>query len=71
VLERRGLTTVVLSCLSEITEKVRPPRWVDLSYPLGFPLGEPANPGLQRRIIEAALDLLTHDGEPPIRLSMS
>jgi hypothetical protein len=71
VLERRGLPTVVLSCLSEITEKVRPPRWVDLPYPLGFPLGEPANPGLQRRIIEAGLELLTRDGKPPIRRSMS
>ncbi len=57
----------MLSCLAEVTEKVRPPRWVDLPYPLGFPVGEPKNPDLQRRIVEAGLDLLTAEGAPPLR----
>ncbi len=57
---------MVLSCLPEITEKVRPPRWLDLPYPLGFPVGEPKNQDLQRHIVEAGLDLLTAEGAPPL-----
>ncbi len=67
VLEVRGLATVCLSCFEPITSKVRPPRWLVLDYPLGYPLGAPANPGLQTDILLATLALLEAPGPPSIR----
>ena len=42
----------------EITRKTSPPRALFVDRPLGYPLGEPDNPELQHRIIQAALSLL-------------
>jgi len=58
VLEHAGMTTVSISLLREISEKVRPPRALFVPYPLGYPLGEPGNPDLQKRIMRAAFALL-------------
>lgn len=66
VLEKRGLATTSISLLKEVTEKVRPPRALFVDRPLGFPLGEPANPALQARIIRRALALLTRVSESPV-----
>lgn len=67
VLERTGLATVILSCLAEVTEQVQPPRWLDLPYPLGYPLGSPNDPDLQHRILETASQLLTRNQPRPLR----
>lgn len=67
VLERAGIATVVLSCLAEITEQVRPPRWIDLPYPLGFPVGPPGRVAEQRRTLLVALNMLTEVGPPSPR----
>lgn len=62
-LERRGVVTVSVSLLPEITARVRPPRALEVPYPLGYPLGRPNDPPLQRRILRALLGLaLRHDG---------
>jgi hypothetical protein len=66
-LEEKGIRTVCLSNLEAITGKVRPPRWLDLPFPLGFPLGEPGRPDLQTRIIRQAFQLLEEDGPGPVR----
>jgi hypothetical protein len=71
VLEQVGIATVNLSCLAAVTEQVEPPRWLDLPYPLGFPLGRPDQPQLQRRILEAAIRLLAEIGPRPLRRTIS
>lgn len=41
--------------LPEITAKVGPPRALVVPYPLGFPLGAPNEPSLQRQILRRLL----------------
>ena len=59
VIEKEGITTVSISLLMEITKQVEPPRVLVVDRPLGYPLGEPHNAELQKRIMLAALALLT------------
>ena len=66
-LERNGIATVALALLREIVERVRPPRALFVPFPLGFPLGRPDDPDLQRRVLEAALALLDDpEASPPL-----
>ncbi|HEY0754776.1 MAG TPA: hypothetical protein VGD98_12505 [Ktedonobacteraceae bacterium] len=64
IIEQQGITTVSLSLLREITEKVRPPRALFVPYPLGYPLGAPDDSALQTRIIRAAFALLSRNDWP-------
>src|SRR5947209_4233590 len=57
-IEYAGITTVSISLLREITERIQPPRALFAPFPLGYPLGEPNNPELQKRIMRAAFALL-------------
>jgi hypothetical protein len=50
----------------EVTRKVEPPRALVVDRPLGYPLGEPDRPELQKRIMLAALSLLSSDVEQPL-----
>ncbi len=63
-LERRGVVTASISLLPEITRKIRPPRALEVPYPLGYPLGQPNDPPLQRRILRALLRLTSRDDVP-------
>lgn len=63
-IEYAGITTVSISLLREITQKIRPPRALYVPFPLGYPLGEPDNPELQTRVMRAAFALLTRDDCP-------
>ena len=63
-IEYAGITTVSISLLREITEKIRPPRALFVPFPLGYPLGEPNNADLQTRIIEAAFALISRNDCP-------
>ena len=63
-IEYAGITTVSISLLREITEKIRPPRALFVPFPLGYPLGEPDNPELQTKVMRAAFALLTRDDCP-------
>ena len=63
-IEYAGMTTVSISVLKEITEKIRPPRALFAPYPLGYPLGEPNTIELQTRIMRAAFSLLTRNDFP-------
>lgn len=58
VIEKNGIPTVSLSTLMEVTRRVDAPRVLAVDRPLGFPLGEANNAGLQRRIMMAALNLV-------------
>lgn len=63
-IEYAGITTVSISLLREITEKIRPPRALFVPFPLGYPLGEPGNPQLQSRIMRVAFSLLARNNVP-------
>lgn len=58
IIEKAGIATVSLSLLPEITQRVEPPRVLEVDRPLGYPLGEPGNPERQTRIMLAALGQL-------------
>ena len=65
-LERQGIPTVVIQLLRVVAEKVGPPRSLCVPFKHGYPLGEPDNPELQHKVIEAALSMLEQtDLQPP------
>lgn len=63
-IEYAGITTVSISVLREITEKIHPPRALFVPFPLGYPLGEPENAELQTRILRAMFALLPRNDFP-------
>lgn len=67
VLEGEGIQTVCLSTFDAIMKKVRPPRWLEVPYPLGFPLGDASDLSSQKWILRRALDLLEVEGPGPVR----
>ena len=65
-IEDIGISTVSITLVRSITERVNPPRALSVPYRFGYPLGEPNNPALQREIIQAALDLFRDEQTPPV-----
>ena len=65
-LERRGIVTVSLTMMREISEKVRPPRTLVVPYPLGFPLGEPNAPETQLEVLHRLLALASRTDVPVV-----
>lgn len=63
-IEYAGITTVSLSLLREITEKIQPPRALYVPFPLGYPLGEPNNVELQTHVMQTAFELLPRNDAP-------
>ena len=63
-IEYAGITTVSISLLREITEKIQPPRALFVPFPLGHPLGAPDDITLQTHIMEAAFALLPRNDAP-------
>ena len=63
-LEESGISTVTISLLREITEKVSPPRALEVPFGFGFPLGRANDVGLQHKILKAALEMLEEVKEP-------
>ena len=63
-IEYAGRSSVSLTVLREITEKIQPPRALFVPFPLGYPLGEPKNAELQTRIMCAAFALLPRTDFP-------
>lgn len=57
-LEKGGVATVVLASIRGQAVRARPPRALAVDFPLGRPLGRPADPSFQHRVLAAALDLL-------------
>lgn len=58
MIEKRGIPTVGISLLREVSEKVRPPRTLVVPFPFGYPLGQPHHPELQRQVITRAVEML-------------
>ncbi|GAC1337006.1 MAG: hypothetical protein NVSMB23_02920 [Myxococcales bacterium] len=65
-LERRGIVTASVTLLSEITARVRPPRALAVPWPLGFPLGRPADPTLQKQVVARLLALCARTDVPAV-----
>lgn len=63
-LEKRGITTVSLTFMPNITAKMGTPRAMFVPWWFGFSMGEPHNAPLQHRVIEQALSLLPRDDCP-------
>lgn len=63
-IEKVGITTVSITLLKEVTEKIQPPRAMFVPYPLGYPLGKANDPELQTSIIKEALSLLSRNDLP-------
>jgi len=52
-LEARGLPTVSISTVWDITLAVKPPRLCFIDFPIGCPIGKPGMLDLQRQILRA------------------
>ncbi|HEY7680101.1 MAG TPA: hypothetical protein VIC04_06230 [Terriglobia bacterium] len=57
-LEEAGIASVSLTLLEVVTRKVRPPRALFFPFPFGYPLGEPGEPAVQRRVILESFEIL-------------
>jgi hypothetical protein len=64
-LERWKIATVAIQLLEEIAIRVRPPRSLLVPFPLGYPLGRPGDPALQRDVLDAAFRMLEDPGLGP------
>lgn len=64
VFEAAGLATVVISSIRPVAEAMRPPRALHCEFPLGRPLGKPADPEYQQRVLSAAFGLLERADGP-------
>jgi hypothetical protein len=58
VFEARGIPTVSLSMIPELTRAVGVPRLAGIGYPMGRPLGRPHDADGQRAVLHATLDVL-------------
>lgn len=62
MLEERGVATVAIGLVRPHMEATGGPRGLWVPFPLGRPLGEPADPAFQKRVLRAALSLLERGG---------
>ncbi|MGI9536998.1 MAG: hypothetical protein ACR2PB_08000 [Desulfocapsaceae bacterium] len=64
-LEDEGIATTQISLIKEHSQKMRPPRALWVTFPLGRPLGNPNDPEFQRDVLSQALNLL-EEAEGPV-----
>ena len=64
VFEAAGIATVVLSSVREMAVKTAPPRALHCEFPLGRPLGRPADPEFQHDVLARAFALLDAQSGP-------
>ncbi len=58
------MPTLTFMLLWEFVSAFKPPRVVELDFPLGATLGRPNDPAMQRAVLRAALELAPEFGEP-------
>jgi hypothetical protein len=58
VLEEKGIPTVSLSMIPDLTRAVGVPRLAGIGYPMGRPLGRPHDADGQRAVLRCTLTLL-------------
>ncbi|MEL7158257.1 MAG: hypothetical protein AAFN30_16895 [Actinomycetota bacterium] len=64
VFEAAGIATVTLAATRSVAERIRPPRALFCDFPLGRPLGKPADPAFQHEVLARALALLDAPSGP-------
>ena len=64
VFEAAGIATVTLSSIRGMVEKVAPPRALHCEFPLGRPLGKPADAAFQHDVLARAFALLDAPSGP-------
>jgi len=57
-IEGVGISTIGISIVRRMSEKIKPPRTVFLHWPFGHPLGEPFNVAQQKTVLGEALKAL-------------
>ena len=62
VLEAEGLATISLGIVEGQLRSTAPPRGLFVDFPLGRPLGRPADAAFQQRVLDHAFSLLESDG---------
>ncbi|MGI9598137.1 MAG: hypothetical protein ACR2QK_18385 [Acidimicrobiales bacterium] len=62
VLEEQGLATISLGIIEGQLRSTAPPRGLFVDFPLGRPLGRPADPAFQQRVLDQAFSLLGATG---------
>lgn len=58
IIEARGIPTVALSMIPDLTRAVGVPRLAGIGYPMGRPLGRPHDADGQRAVLRSMLELL-------------
>ena len=67
VFESAGLTTVVLTPMREVAERMKVPRALHTRFPVGLSLWKPRDKVFQDEVLQAAFDLLEEPECPVIR----
>jgi hypothetical protein len=65
-LEDEGIATSLIALVRPHAERMRPPRSLWVPFELGRPMGPPGDAAFQRRVLQAALALLTHATQPGV-----
>lgn len=63
-IEDEGIATTQISLIKEHTQKIKPPRALWVTFPLGRPLGNPNDPEFQCGVLSRALELLNEPEGP-------
>ena len=66
VFESSGISTIVITPLREIAERMKVPRALYTNFPLGLSLGKPNDREFQHSVLKAAFELLTETKVPVI-----
>jgi hypothetical protein len=64
IFENAGLTTVGISLVRGQAETVKPPRILNVNFPLGRPLGKPGDVAFQTSVLMAMFELLPRTDVP-------
>ena len=64
VFEAAGLSTVTISAIRSVAERMRPPRVLHCEFPLGRPVGKPNDPEFQHDVLRRAFSLLEQETGP-------
>ena len=67
VFESAGLSTVVLTPMKELAERMKAPRTLHTDFPVGLSLGKPRDNKFQHEVLQAAFDILQEPKGPVIK----
>jgi D-proline reductase (dithiol) PrdB len=69
-IEAAGIPTVVVTMMPDLAEALLAPRVVGVEFPFGHPFGMPHDRRMQRRVLEAALTVLSGAPRPGTRVDV-